>query len=1054
MSCVYLGLSPLAGDARARETRRMERIDVRLLGGFSVAVDGTPVPDDAWPQRRAQDLVKLLALAPGHRRTRDEVLDALWPHLEPEAAAANLHKAASYARRVLGAKDAVVIRRGMVELAPAATVQTDVERGDGEGELLPDDRYEEWTVAAREELAARRTDTLRAAGRWDELLAADPADEEAHRALMRAHADAGDRVAAARQYRRLRDAVGALGLTPSPASEELFREVCLGPPVEAAVRGGPPVIGRDDALRTMARAITSTDRGTGGTVLLGADAGMGKTRLVDAALADAARRGWHTVRGTARADEGGVPYAPVVEALDALLAERADLAAALPGGVRAVLGLLTPFAPDRDTPAAPDAPRHRVLGAVGQLVLAAARERGLLLALEDLHAADEATLELVAHLARAARRERLLLVASTRPVPAGSPVAALRGALVGQGAAVEVTLDPLGDDDIAAIAARAARRDLPAATRATIVAAAAGNPFFAEELGAVADDLGELRIGDRAHRVLDDRLARLPGDAARVVPLAAALEEPVEAADLAELAGISADAAAACIDAGIAGDVLEARPGGGARFRHPLLREAARHALGPERLRDAHAAAARRLRETGAAPERIAHHLLASGDDAAAVPLLADAARRAAGIGAFADGQRDVERALDVAPAVARADLLLLLADLRHATGDRRAPATYAQAIAAGASEDADAIRLRQARAHLVTANPAGALADLAALAPDDAEQQWTVLVLAGTAHWYAGDIDAARAAAHEARARADGLSLDEAALADLTDLEAMVAHADGAWASQMEWQLGELWNAPDVAERVFDGYLCVSEYILHAGDPYEHVAAFATRVLVRSARAGARRGEAFATTVLGETLLLGGDPAAARAQLLEATRLNRAVGSTGGESLARARLGEALLHLGDRPAAQAQLEEAVDLAHASPLAHHVLYLAHHPLLQLAEDPAEALAVLEQAETLLDASPACRFCPIGYWSEAAGVAARAGEPARGREFLDRAEGSAKLWRRGPWAAAIAEARSAVLHAEGDTARAETELHRAVEGYAARGQRLYEDRARARLLALA
>ncbi len=126
----------------------MRQLDVRLLGRFEVFVDSRPVPADAWAQRRAADLVKLLALAPSHRVPRDEVLEMLWPKLGADAAASNLHKAASYARRALGERGAVVLRGGMVELAPDAEVTTDVERferGDDSaygGELLPDDPYE------------------------------------------------------------------------------------------------------------------------------------------------------------------------------------------------------------------------------------------------------------------------------------------------------------------------------------------------------------------------------------------------------------------------------------------------------------------------------------------------------------------------------------------------------------------------------------------------------------------------------------------------------------------------------------------------------------------------------------------------------------------------------------------------------------------------------------------------------------------------------------------------------------------------------------------------
>ena len=94
-----------------------------MLGGFEVFVDSRPVAAEAWAQRRATDLVKLLALTSGHRLPRDEVLEKLWPKLSPTAAASNLHKAASYTRRALGDRSAIVIRSGVVELAPEAEVK-------------------------------------------------------------------------------------------------------------------------------------------------------------------------------------------------------------------------------------------------------------------------------------------------------------------------------------------------------------------------------------------------------------------------------------------------------------------------------------------------------------------------------------------------------------------------------------------------------------------------------------------------------------------------------------------------------------------------------------------------------------------------------------------------------------------------------------------------------------------------------------------------------------------------------------------------------------------
>jgi DNA-binding SARP family transcriptional activator len=91
----------------------MERVDVMLLGGFEVTADGEPVPAAAWTHGRARDLVKLLALAPDHRLSRDRVLEELWPQLGVEAAMANLHKAAHHGRRALGEADGVVLRGGL-----------------------------------------------------------------------------------------------------------------------------------------------------------------------------------------------------------------------------------------------------------------------------------------------------------------------------------------------------------------------------------------------------------------------------------------------------------------------------------------------------------------------------------------------------------------------------------------------------------------------------------------------------------------------------------------------------------------------------------------------------------------------------------------------------------------------------------------------------------------------------------------------------------------------------------------------------------------------------
>jgi DNA-binding SARP family transcriptional activator len=91
-------------------------VRVRMLGGFGVTVDDVPVQDEAWARRQAAWLVQLLALSPDRRLHREQVVDALWPDLSLDAAGPRLHKAAHYARRALGAADAVVLRHDAVDV--------------------------------------------------------------------------------------------------------------------------------------------------------------------------------------------------------------------------------------------------------------------------------------------------------------------------------------------------------------------------------------------------------------------------------------------------------------------------------------------------------------------------------------------------------------------------------------------------------------------------------------------------------------------------------------------------------------------------------------------------------------------------------------------------------------------------------------------------------------------------------------------------------------------------------------------------------------------------
>jgi predicted ATPase/tetratricopeptide (TPR) repeat protein len=145
---------------------------IKLLGGFAATVDEAEVPDGAWRLRKAKELVKLLALARGHRLHREQAMDALWPERDPASAANNLNQAVHAARRALGAA-AIVVRESLLELDAIVDVEV-FERAADEarrtravdayeralalygGELLPENRYDDWASVQRERLSEVR----------------------------------------------------------------------------------------------------------------------------------------------------------------------------------------------------------------------------------------------------------------------------------------------------------------------------------------------------------------------------------------------------------------------------------------------------------------------------------------------------------------------------------------------------------------------------------------------------------------------------------------------------------------------------------------------------------------------------------------------------------------------------------------------------------------------------------------------------------------------------------------------------------------------------------
>ena len=416
-----------------------------------------------------------------------------------------------------------------------------------------------------------------------------------------------------------------------------------------STRDRPPLVGRDDELRLLLDAVDAAREGRPAAVLLGGDAGVGKTRLLTQ-LVEELPAGTTVLRGgCVDLGEVGLPYLPFVEAVGDLV-RQVPAAAEVPG-----LAPLLPSGSGRE-------PERLQLfeGLVGALRLAG-ETAPVVLVLEDLHWADASSRELLRYLLTRLRDERVAVLASYRAddlhrrhpfVPLVAELSRLHGV-------EHLVLAPLADDAVRRHVG--ALGDLPNDLVSAVVERAEGNAYFAEELAQAALDTGRGDLPTRLTDVLLARLGRLSDEALAVVRLAGVAgrrvqHELLDAAWRTVGTGGSLDAA---LREAVSAHVLvvgEGTAAGAYAFRHALLQETVYDDLLPgERVR-LHGLLAEVLAERGD-PSELALHRERSGDVAGAVDAYLAAGDAAMSRGAAFEALANRERALALVEAGARPDL-------------------------------------------------------------------------------------------------------------------------------------------------------------------------------------------------------------------------------------------------------------------------------------------------------------------------------------------------------------------------------------------------------------
>ncbi|MDQ2787169.1 MAG: AAA family ATPase [Chloroflexota bacterium] len=404
----------------------------------------------------------------------------------------------------------------------------------------------------------------------------------------------------------------------------------------------PPLVGREREFTILHERLADAIAGRGGLVLIGGEAGIGKTTLAESLCREARERGALALVGRCYDLTETPPYGPWLEL----------------------------FAHDRPADGSPPLPeafaRRGVLGAIASQTLlfqqvadwcaALATSRPMAILLEDVHWSDPTSLDLLRFLARTVADIPLLLLATYRPdeIMGSHPLGQLMPAMIREAPTTRLAVRRLDPDAVHALVAARYRLPEPDVPRLVtyLHERSEGNPFFIAELLLALEEEGAMRADEDGWRlggligahippllrqVIDGRLNRLDARVQHLLAVAGMIGQEVDPSLWATVAGEDDETILAVAEQAIAARVLEAAPTGtSVRFVHALMREAltlrmlaARRALWHRRIAEA------LIDMPNPDPDSVAYHFQQAGDARAAEWLVA-AGKRAQDACAFA----------------------------------------------------------------------------------------------------------------------------------------------------------------------------------------------------------------------------------------------------------------------------------------------------------------------------------------------------------------------------------------------------------------------------------
>ncbi len=769
---------------------------IQLFGPLQAVWQGKPLPP--MRRLRLQSLFAYLLLLHRHRPApRGHLAFTFWPDVSEARARTNLRQHLYLLRQWLpppGDEPWFLSDPDEVRLNPRADLWVDVwafedslPQGEAKleaavelvtADLLPH-LYDGWLLLERERLRRSYARALawlatlyQARGDWPvavawarRLVAHDPLNEEAHRLLITLYYASGNRAAALQQFEHcqhllreqldvapmaetlaLRDAIvrgeplpatwsTAPAQSPAVATSPAEIEHPAGPAQEKLLPADIPFVGREAEWQRLADHWRQATRRSGSLLLIGGEAGVGKTRLLHELAKHAQRQGGQVLWGHCHAFERSIPYQPVVEMLQAALPRLASshIAPLWLAEAARLLPELRARRPDLPDPLRLE-PEHEqgwLIEGLYRCLLGLATQQPLLVLLEDLHHATDSTLTWLHALSRQVRGAPILIVGTYRleEVGRGHPLRDLIRELQREGWGMPLILNPLAPAATQALVERLSGLGQAAADLARrLHAESEGNPFFLSELiwhlhetgqlylregrsagpWVEAGGEGPLPLPDSVREAIQARLERLGETAQDLLGCAAVAGREFDLVVIRAAVGWREERVLRALDELLRRGLVREGTGVGARdhvFSHHLVQEVVYEALPRARRQTWHRRVAEAMaRAYGeAVAGELAYHFDQAGDHEQALKYLKLAGDQAASRYANAEALDYYGRALallsgDTRPTlVTRFDLLAARAAVWGLLGRREEQRADLEALEAAARALDDDLRLAQA---------------------------------------------------------------------------------------------------------------------------------------------------------------------------------------------------------------------------------------------------------------------------------------------------------------------------------------------------------------------